>query len=125
MLFRSTLLRDVQAGKMMAMDPRLLDLLCGIQRWMIVNGRTSVIEILSGFRTFFTNGATEGSAKNSMHLDGKAADLHIPGVSSADLGEMARLFNRAGGTGIYLNRGFVHVDTGTARTWISTSRRHQ
>lgn len=116
------LLRDVKAGKMMAMDPRLLDVLCGMQRWMDYNGRSSVIEITSGFRTLATNGASEGAAKNSMHLVGKAADIVIPGVSSAVLGAMAKQFNGAGGVGIYLNRGFVHVDTGAARIWISSAR---
>lgn len=116
------LLRDVQASQVVAMDPRLLDVLCGIQRWMEFNGRSSVIDLLSGFRSRATNQNTEGAAKNSMHLYGKAADIHIDGASSGLVGAMVKVFN-AGGTGIYLNRGFVHVDTGAARTWVSAERR--
>ena len=116
------MLRDVRAGKVVAMDPKLLDVLCGIQRWMEFNGRTADIELLSGFRTAATNQATEGAARNSMHLYGKAADIHIDGASSALVGAMVQVFNR-GGTGVYLNRGFVHVDTGAQRTWVSTARR--
>ncbi|ABM96835.1 YcbK family protein [Methylibium petroleiphilum] len=116
------MLRDVRAGKVVAMDPKLLDVLCGIQRWMEFNGRTADIELLSGFRTGVTNQATEGAARNSMHLYGKAADIHIDGASSALVGAMVQVFNR-GGTGVYLNRGFVHVDTGAQRTWVSTARR--
>jgi uncharacterized protein YcbK (DUF882 family) len=117
------LLRDVQANRMAMMDPRLLDVLCGIQRWMEYNGRSCNIEVTSGFRTLQTNVSTEGAARNSMHLYGKAADIVIPGASSALVGAMVRQFNSNGGTGIYLARGFVHVDTGAARTWVSSAPR--
>jgi uncharacterized protein YcbK (DUF882 family) len=113
------IMRDVRANKMCAMDPQLLDILCGIQRWMEFNGRTSVIDVTSGFRTYGTNSATEGSAKNSMHLYGRAVDVVISGVSGGLLGAMAIEFNKGGGTGVYLDRGFVHVDTGEPRSWLS------
>ncbi|MEJ6002605.1 YcbK family protein [Paucibacter soli] len=117
------LLRDVQAGKLAAMDPGLLDLLCGMQRWAQHNGREANFEILSGFRSLQTNSATEGAALNSLHLYAKAADIRVEGISSSMLGAMAKQFNVAGGNGIYVNRGFVHVDTGRSRTWISTESR--
>lgn len=116
-------LRDVRADKMMAMDPALLDVLCGIQRWMEYNGRRAAIYITSGFRTLATNSRTEGAAKDSMHLYGRAADIVIDGATSSLVGAMVSQFNSNGGTGIYLSRGFVHVDTGAARTWVSTGRR--
>lgn len=117
------LLRDVRANRVFPIDPQLLDVLCGIQRWLDFHGRKSVIRITSGYRTAATNSHTEGAARNSMHLRGKAADIVIDGASSGLVGAMVRLFNADGGTGIYLNRGFVHVDTGAARTWVSTARR--
>lgn len=120
-----SLLRDVHANKLVMMDPRLLDVLCGIQRWMEYNGRRSTIEILSGFRTQQTNASLEGAAKNSMHLYGKAADIFISGASSAQVGAMVQQFNSNGGTGVYLARGFVHVDTGAARTWVSSAPRRR
>ena len=120
-----TLLRDVHSNRLVPMDPRLLDVLCGIQRWMEYNGRSATIEILSGFRTMEFNASLEGSAKNSMHLYGKAADILIAGASSALVGAMVRQFNSNGGTGVYLARGFVHVDTGAARTWISYAPRRR
>lgn len=119
------LLRDVQANKMFPMDPRLLDVLCGIQRWMEYHGRGATIEVTSGFRTIKTNGALEGAAMNSMHLYGRAADIVISGAGSALVGAMVRQFNADGGTGIYLARGFVHVDTGAARTWVSRAPRRR
>lgn len=119
------LLRDVKAGKLYAMDPRLLDVLCGLQRWGEANGRDAAINLLSGFRTLQTNSALEGAALNSMHLYGRAADIVLEGFSSGLLGAMVRQFNPKGGSGIYLNRGFVHVDTGAARSWVSTESRRR
>jgi uncharacterized protein YcbK (DUF882 family) len=116
--FACRMLRDVRANRIALMDPQLLDLLCGMQRWMEYYGRHSVIDIDSGFRTIRTNSRQEGAALNSMHLYGKAADIVIAEAGSGMLGAMAKQFNVDGGTGIYPGRGFVHVDTGRARTWV-------
>ena len=113
------LLRDVRAERMVQIDPHLLDVLCGIQRWMEFHGRSSTIEITSGYRTIKTNDSAEGSGRHSMHLFGKAADIVVPGASSNLIGAMVQRFNNEGGTGIYLGKGFVHVDTGSARTWVT------
>lgn len=110
-------LRDVQANRMMAMDPRLLDILTGIQRWLLANGHDAVIRVLSGFRCAAANARTEGAAKNSMHLEGRAADILLEGLPARLLAAMVLQFNAGGGNGLYISRGFVHVDTGAARTW--------
>jgi uncharacterized protein YcbK (DUF882 family) len=111
------LLRDVQANKSFAMSPRLLDVLCGLQNWLAFNGQKQPIHVNSGYRTFSTNYRTEGSALNSRHLNGQAADITVPGVPLARLAGMASMFGE-GGVGMYLNKGFVHVDTGDERIWI-------
>jgi len=111
------LLRDVQANKSFAMSPRLLDILCGLQNWVAHSGSLQPIHINSGYRSFSTNYRTEGSALNSRHLSGQAADITVPGVPLARLAGMASLFGE-GGVGMYLNKGFVHVDTGNERIWI-------
>ncbi len=111
------LLRDVQANKSFAMSLRLLDVLCGLQNWLAFNGVRQPIVINSGYRTFATNWRTEGAALNSRHVLGKAADIVVPGVPLARLAGMASLFGQ-GGVGMYLNQGFVHVDTGEERIWI-------
>lgn len=110
------LMRDVRAGKAVAMDPRLLDLLCGIQYWLAFYGHNYYIDILSGHRTRETNSRTEGAAKHSLHIAGMAADIRIPGLPTSVLGQMARAFG-IGGTGFYVDRGFIHVDTGRVRSW--------
>ena len=111
------LLRDVQANRTFAMAPRLLDVLCGLQNWLAHNGLKQPIHVSSGYRSFSTNYRTEGSALNSRHLNGQAADITVPGVPLARLAGMASLFGE-GGVGMYLNKGFVHVDTGNERVWI-------
>jgi uncharacterized protein YcbK (DUF882 family) len=113
------LLRDVRADQTVQIDPHLLDVLCGIQRWMDFNGKPATIDITSGFRTLKTNDSAEGSGRHSMHLYGRAADITVPGAPSRLIGDMVQRFNNEGGTGIYLGRGFVHVDTGSARTWVA------
>lgn len=111
------LLRDVQAGKSFAMSPRLLDVLCGLQSWLAYNGVREPIHVNSGYRTYATNVRTEGSALNSRHLLGRAADITVPGVPLARLAGMASVFGQ-GGVGMYLAKGFVHVDTGEERIWV-------
>jgi uncharacterized protein YcbK (DUF882 family) len=111
------LLRDVQANKSFAMSLHLLDVLCGLQNWLAHSGVRQAIHVNSGYRSFATNWRTEGAALNSRHVLGKAADIVVPGVTLSRLAGMASLFGR-GGVGMYLNKGFVHVDTGEERIWI-------
>jgi len=111
-------LRDVRANRMCLMDPALLDLMCGMQRWGEYNGHGSTFVVLSGFRTTTTNSLTEGAAKNSLHQVGKATDGQMEGFSSGLTAAMALRFNNQGGNGIYPSAHFVHMDTGRARTWV-------
>jgi uncharacterized protein YcbK (DUF882 family) len=111
------LMRDVQANKSFPMSPRLLDVLCGLQNWLGQSGARSPIHINSGYRTFATNLRTEGSAMNSRHVLGRAADIRVLGVTLSRLAGMASLFGK-GGVGMYVSKGFVHVDTGDERIWI-------
>ncbi len=111
------LLRDVQANKSFAMSPRLLDVLAGLQYWLAYNGVRQPIHVNSGYRTFATNIRTEGSALNSRHVIGRAVDITVPGVPLARLAGMASVFGK-GGVGMYLAKGFVHVDTGEERIWV-------
>jgi uncharacterized protein YcbK (DUF882 family) len=111
------LMRDIKADRVFPIDRKLLDVLCGVQAWLAYNGHVAPIRVNSAYRTLATNRATEGSARDSKHLVGKAADIVVEGVSSVKLAVMASEFGR-GGTGFYVGRGFVHVDTGDERVWI-------
>ena len=116
------ILRDVQGDRVFAMDRSLLDTLAGIQAWLLHSGVDAPIEIHSGYRTRRTNNKTEGAALNSRHVVGQAADISVLGVSNVKLAGMSSVLGR-GGTGFYVGRGFVHVDTGNERIWIDQKRK--
>lgn len=115
-------LRDKSTGRVFAMDRNLLDVLCGVQTWLTRNGHQAPIKINSGYRTMATNRKIEGAARNSKHIVGKAADIVVPGISPVKLAGMAALFGR-GGTGFYVGRDFVHVDSGDERIWVDQRRK--
>jgi uncharacterized protein YcbK (DUF882 family) len=116
------LLRDVRADRVFAMDRELLDTLAGMQAWLRHSGIDAPIEVYSGYRTTRTNNATEGSARNSRHVVGKAADISVLGVSNVKLAGLSSVLGQ-GGTGFYVGRGFVHVDTGDERIWIDQRKK--
>lgn len=110
------LLRDVQVNAVIGIDPVLLDILRGIQGWLELHNIYRPIVINSGHRTDKTNSATEGAARNSLHKEGKAADIRIEGIPIEYLGELAR-YLQGGGVGIYIRKNFLHVDCGRIRSW--------
>lgn len=113
-----TFLRDHYSGEVGHIDPLLYDQLHQLQRQL---GARGAFEIISGYRCARTNAqlrATRGGgvAKNSLHLQGRALDVRLPGVPLAELREAA-LALRAGGVCYYPASRFVHVDTGRVRSW--------
>jgi uncharacterized protein YcbK (DUF882 family) len=110
------LLRDVQAHDWVQMDTRIIAIMDWTQKYLAQFGYTSPLHILSGFRSLHTNEHTEGAAKDSQHLVGKAIDARIPGLSTEYLGRLFRWLS-SGGVGIYDSKEFVHVDVGTLRNW--------
>lgn len=110
-------MRDVRADRVFAMNRALLDTLAGVQAWLARSGIQAPIELHSGYRTRATNNSTEGAARDSRHVVGQAADISVRGVSSVKLAGVASVLGR-GGTGFYVGRGFVHVDSGDERIWL-------
>jgi len=55
-------------------------------------------------------------ARRSLHMDGKAIDVRLAGVSCAKLRDVA-LSMACGGVGYYARSNFVHLDTGRVRSW--------
>jgi uncharacterized protein YcbK (DUF882 family) len=109
--------RDYRANEVKPIDPRLLDLLFDLRSKL---GGAEPFDLISGYRSAATNAwlaaRSEGVAHHSMHIEGKAADVHLPGVALESL-QSAALALSEGGVGYYPRSGFVHVDTGRVRRW--------
>lgn len=111
-------LRDHYTGDIGLMDPQIFDLLHRVQQ---VLGSKDSFAVISGYRCAATNTRLRetrsgGVAKHSLHMEGRAIDVRLPGVPLADLHEAA-LSLRAGGVGFYPREQFVHLDTGRVRNW--------
>ena len=113
-------LRDHYSGSVGQMDPQLFDLLHDVRR--ALGGQSlGAFEVISGYRCPETNDHLRNSrgggvAKRSLHMEGKAIDVRIPGVPLAELRDAA-LSLQAGGVGYYPREQFVHIDTGRVRSW--------
>lgn len=111
------LLRDHRSGVAGDMEPALLDLLHRLQQRL---GLARPYEVISGYRSPRTNALlrqnSNGVAKHSLHMEGRAIDVRLPGESLRHLLHAARDL-RAGGVGYYPRSGFIHLDTGPFRTW--------
>ena len=112
------LLRDWRRDEVVKIDRGLIELLSMVQEEI---GFDNAITVVSGYRSAATNRMLRRSnravAKNSYHVLGKAADIRLPGVSTATLRKLA-VKMKAGGVGYYPRAGFIHLDTGPVRTWI-------
>lgn len=110
------LLRDFRTGEMHPIDPALLDLLHGLCA-ACGNG---AFEIISGYRSPNTNALlrqrSHGVAAHSLHLEGRAIDVRLPGVRTDRLRDAA-ISLAGGGVGYYPGSDFVHLDTGRVRSW--------
>ena len=110
-------LRDHRNNEICSMDPRLLDLLHDIKGTL---GTREPFHVISGFRSQETNallaGRGHGVAKHSLHLQGEAIDIRVPGRDLAQLRKVA-IAMQNGGVGYYPRSDFVHVDVGRVRYW--------
>ena len=87
-----------------------------VQQALALLGIRQPLVITSGYRSPQTNAATEGAARNSIHLYAKAADMYVPGVSMRDLFDTCWSRSVSGGMGYYDSH--VHLDSGTRRWWV-------
>jgi uncharacterized protein YcbK (DUF882 family) len=114
------LLRDFRVNVVKPIDPALLDLLFALNDTL---GTDQPFHVISGYRTPETNamlqergGASSGVATHSLHIDGKAIDIRVPGIRLQRLRDAAKSL-QVGGVGYYPASDFVHVDTGRVRYW--------
>lgn len=73
------------------------------------------VEILSGYRTIASNKKV-GGVEKSQHIQCKALDVRIVGVSTYRTWQAAKR-SQIGGLGYYPNHGFIHIDSGRLRSW--------
>jgi uncharacterized protein YcbK (DUF882 family) len=111
-------LRDHYSGDIGQIDPRLFDLLHQARRLV---GSDRPYEVISGYRCPATNSTLRntrggGVAKHSLHMEGRAIDVRLPGIPLADLRDAA-VSLKAGGVGFYAGQQFIHIDTGRVRQW--------
>ena len=113
----NAILRDHRTGEIKAIETCLLDVLHAISSTVATK---EPFHIISGYRSATSNSKLRRKSKNvatgSLHMQGKAIDIRIPGCCTAHLRNVAiRL--KAGGVGYYQKSDFVHVDTGRVRYW--------
>lgn len=113
----SHFLRDFRTNDVHPIDPALLDILFDLHAQAQHDGP---FEVISGYRSPETNATlrsrSSGVAEHSLHMQGRAIDIRLRGVSTRKLRDLAIALHR-GGVGFYPVSDFVHVDTGRVRTW--------
>jgi uncharacterized protein YcbK (DUF882 family) len=111
------LLRDWRTDEVHKMDVKLFDLLWELHQRL---DSRAPFEIISGYRSPKTNAtlaaASDGVAKKSLHMQGRAIDIMLGDTKLTRLRDTAIDMGR-GGVGYYAKSGFVHVDTGRVRSW--------
>lgn len=113
----SYLLRDYHTDDVHPIDPALLDQLYDLK---LALGLNKPFHIFSGYRSPHTNAKLRrrlrGVAKHSLHMQGRAIDIHVDGLDLRRV-RNAALAMRRGGVGYYPRANFVHLDTGDFRYW--------
>lgn len=112
-----SLMRDYRTGDRFPIDPRLMDVLFVLRHRL---GNNKPFEVFSGYRSPATNArlrrSGHGVARQSLHMQGQAIDISLPGARLSSL-RNAAIKLHAGGVGYYPSSDFVHIDTGRVRTW--------
>jgi uncharacterized protein YcbK (DUF882 family) len=112
-------MRDWRTGSVKDIDQRTLDIMAAAHNMMDVS---EPYLLLSGYRSPKTNAQlrarSRGVARNSLHMEGQAADLRLASRSVRQMAKAAIACN-GGGVGTYSRSNFVHMDCGDVRSWGS------
>jgi uncharacterized protein YcbK (DUF882 family) len=110
------LMRDQRTDEVRNIDGRLLNFMTDIRRAMALP-EDQLFVVLSGFRSLASNSETSRS-RQSLHTQGMAVDIRVPGVSGKAFAEVARSLAR-GGVAYYPRTDHIHLDVGAIRDWQS------
>lgn len=109
-------LRDHYTNQPGTMEPRLAEILISAAE----DFKSDKVIIVSGFRhpkyNLLLRKKGHQVARDSNHTHGTAVDFKIPNVTTEALHAWAK-DQKIGGVGLYLQSGFVHMDTGPIRYW--------
>lgn len=110
-------LRDHRNDEVYPINPGLLDLLDSLNH--LLDSREAV-HIISAYRSPASNAMLaahgDGVARHSLHMQGMAIDIRVPGRDLRQVHDAALTLQR-GGVGYYRRSDFVHVDVGRVRYW--------
>jgi len=110
------ILRCRMTNEEISMDLKLIEVIDKIQDHF----DAEEVHIISGYRSPTLNVTLRAQgrrvASRSLHMNGMAIDIRIPGVSTRELRDYARSL-KAGGVGYYAGPDFVHIDVGRVRYW--------
>jgi uncharacterized protein YcbK (DUF882 family) len=113
------LMRDHRTDEVRHIDPDLIDLLARLRQKV---GFVKPIQVNSGYRSPRSNAVARREnrhvARNSLHMQGKAVDISVPGFNLSRL-RRAAVELKAGGVGSYPQATFLHLDVGPVRVWSS------
>ncbi len=112
------LFRDYHNGSVHPIDLALLDQLHDLKNKLEIR---KPFHVVSAYRSPETNADmrrhSDGVAKNSLHMEGRAIDIRVEGFDTRVIRNAALAMQR-GGVGYYGHSNFVHLDTGSVRTWV-------
>ncbi|HSD88726.1 MAG TPA: DUF882 domain-containing protein [Kofleriaceae bacterium] len=109
-------LRDHFTNMATQMDPKLIGVVVGAAKQF----KSDFVTVVSGFRhpkfNLMLRKKGHQVARDSQHTHGNAIDFQIPTTTTRALETWAKA-QKIGGVGVYMESGFVHMDTGPIRFW--------
>ena len=109
-------LRDHYTSEPTRMEPRLVEIVVAAAQKF----QADTVIVVSAFRhekyNLILRKKGHQVARDSAHTKGIAIDFQIPKVTTRKLHEWA-MAQKIGGVGLYLDSGFIHMDTGKIRSW--------
>ncbi|HEY0252792.1 MAG TPA: DUF882 domain-containing protein [Kofleriaceae bacterium] len=109
-------LRDHYTNQSIKMEPKLVPIVVDAAQHF----HQDTVHIVSAFRhpkfNLILRKKGHQVARDSQHTHGNAIDFFLPNVTTQQLHAWAK-GQKLGGVGLYLDSGFVHMDTGTIRYW--------
>jgi uncharacterized protein YcbK (DUF882 family) len=109
-------LRDHFTNKHTTMEPKLIGILLAAAK----SFHSDTVHVVSGFRhpkyNLLLRKKGHQVARDSQHTHGNAVDFFVPHVTTPELHAWAKA-QHLGGVGLYMDSGFVHMDTGPIRFW--------